>query len=458
MTTTMQLIAKQTVGAGGASSVTFSNIPQTYTDLKVVVSARSNRASVTDDVVLGLNGVTTNQSIRALFGNGATASSATDTTIYGSIDGASATTSTFGNTEFYIPNYTSANNKSVSVDAVNENNATTAYSYLTAGLWSSSAAITSIVLTSFNSATFVEFSTFYLYGISNSTTTQATTVPYASGGDVITTDGTYWYHAFKYSGSFTPLKNLTADVLVVAGGAGGSGGYEGGAGGAGGIQYKSASALTASTAYTCSIGSGGAGTAGGTNGTNGVNSFISGTAFSTITANGGGGGGAYIGSGNSANGSAGGSGGGTGRAATGGASNQSSSGGATSYGNAGGNGAGAGGFTTSGGGGAGAVGSVGNNGTDAGGAGGVGLSTWSSWGLATTTGQNVSGTVYYAGGGGGAGGTTVGAGGYGGGGAGGISVAGGNGLANTGGGGGGVRNVANGGNGGSGIIIVRYAV
>ena len=45
MTTTMQLIAKQTVGAGGATSVTFSNIPQTYTDLKVVCSTRESTDS-----------------------------------------------------------------------------------------------------------------------------------------------------------------------------------------------------------------------------------------------------------------------------------------------------------------------------------------------------------------------------------------------------------------------------
>jgi hypothetical protein len=168
MANTYVKIASVTVGSGGSASIDFTAIPATYTDLKVVISARSNRASVTDDVVLGLNGVTTNQTTKNIFGTGAAASSASDTKIYGSIDGASATSSTFSNTEFYIPNYASANYKSVSVDAVNENNATTAYAYLTAGLWSSTAAVTSITMTSYNSASFVQYSTATLYGIKSS--------------------------------------------------------------------------------------------------------------------------------------------------------------------------------------------------------------------------------------------------------------------------------------------------
>ena len=37
---TMTLIASNTVGSGGASSVTFSSIPQTYTDLVVKINSR----------------------------------------------------------------------------------------------------------------------------------------------------------------------------------------------------------------------------------------------------------------------------------------------------------------------------------------------------------------------------------------------------------------------------------
>jgi hypothetical protein len=151
MATTLNLIAKQTVGSGGASSVTFSSIPQTFTDLKVVCSVRySTGSQIGTATWIQLNGLTTNQTSRMLSGNGASASSYTDTKIFAQSNGSSSTASTFGNSEFYIPNYTSSNNKSISIDGVSENNATTAYAELAAGLWSSSAAITSIVLKEYN--------------------------------------------------------------------------------------------------------------------------------------------------------------------------------------------------------------------------------------------------------------------------------------------------------------------
>jgi hypothetical protein len=458
MTTTLSLIAKQTVGSGGASSVTFSNIPQTYTDLKVVYSSRGDSNTA---LRLAFNGVTTNLSDRWLFGTGSgTPSSGTDSFIYlNDINSPGFTANTFGNGEAYIPNYTSSNYKSVSADSVTENNGTTAYAMLTAGLWSSSAAITSLQVY-VSSGLITEFSTFYLYGISNSST-QNTSVPYASGGDVITTDGSYWYHAFKYSGSFTPLKNLTADVLVVAGG-GGSANPVGGGGGAGGVRGTASQSLTA-TNYTVTVGAGGNASNSGNGNSGGTSSFSS-----LLASSGGGGGGAY-GSPNGTNGFAGGSGGGGGTAengtpGSGGAGNSGSYSPVEGY--AGGAGQNRGGSTDSrycgsGGGGAGAVGGAAAN--NQGGAGGVGVSTYSSWGAATSTGENVSGTYYYGGGGGGNGlvssDTQWGAGGYGGGGRGvGLALNGISGTANTGGGGGGSRNGSIAGNGGSGVVIIRYAV
>ena len=51
----------------------------------------------------------------------------------------------------------------------------------------------------------------------------------ATGG-TITTDGTYWFHTFTSSGTFTPTQSLTADMVVVAGGGGGGGGGRGASG------------------------------------------------------------------------------------------------------------------------------------------------------------------------------------------------------------------------------------
>jgi hypothetical protein len=423
-----------------AASVTFSNIPQTgYTDLKVVVSARTDRASnYYDFMKMTFNGSTTSYSQRTIQGSGSAASSYTDTIIAAVIDGSTATSSTFASAEFYVPNYTSANYKSVSIDTALETNATAAYMELSAGLWSNTAAITSLTLASIYSANFVQYSTFSLYGLAAVGTTP-TIAPKASGGNIYT-DGTYWYHAFLASGTFTPQTGITADVLVVAGG--GGGGYNfGGGGGAGGLLAFTSQSLSA-TGYTCTVGSGGA-AATSVNGSNGTDSQ-----FGALTlVKGGGGGGGYTGTGQT-----GGSGGGI-------RSSNGTPGSATSgQGNAGG----AGGPVNSGSGGGGAT-AVGGTATNPdGGAGGNGSSAYSSWGSATLTGQNVSGTYWYAGGGGGSatnGGGSGGAGGNGGGGAGYFTT--GNipavaGTINTGGGGGGMG--SSGGAGGSGIVIIRYAI
>ena len=77
MTTTHHVISKQTVGADGASSITFSNIPQTFTDLKIIISSRSTYGGIEDYVKFQFNGTTTNLSAKYLYGNGSSAASAT---------------------------------------------------------------------------------------------------------------------------------------------------------------------------------------------------------------------------------------------------------------------------------------------------------------------------------------------------------------------------------------------
>jgi hypothetical protein len=56
----------------------------------------------------------------------------------------------------------------------------------------------------------------------------------ATGGTVVVYDG-YYYHSFTSSGTFTPLQNITCDILIVAGGGSGGFGNGGGGGGAGGL-------------------------------------------------------------------------------------------------------------------------------------------------------------------------------------------------------------------------------
>ena len=172
MANTYTLISSSTVGGGGASNIEFTSISASYTDLLVKVSVRGDSGGT--DLKIQFNGSTSSvYSYKRVYGDGSSvASSGTTTTnlINNMVAQSSYTASTFGNGEIYIPNYTSSNAKSVSIDGVTENNSTGSLQTLTAGLWNPAvqAAITSIRLEIDGGANFVEYSTAYLYGIKNS--------------------------------------------------------------------------------------------------------------------------------------------------------------------------------------------------------------------------------------------------------------------------------------------------
>lgn len=437
-------IASQTLGSTSAN-VTFSSIPQGYTDLVLIVKAKA--ATTDDNIYLRFNSDdASNYSVTNMYGNGSSAASTrySNSSFIWFDNFGYLRTSSFSTIIMNFQNYSnSATNKTCLI----RNNIDSVGVTASVGLWRNTAPITAINLLTSGFAT---GSTFSLYGIQVGNSSQK-----AQGGNIVTSDGTYVYHAFTSSGFFIANQALTADVLVIAGGGAGGLLYAGG-GGAGGISYQTGRSITTG-AKTVIVGAGGAASTTNPNtGASGSNSV-----FDTITSNGGGGGAGWI-SNTGTNGVAGGSGGGgsmgtsSGNTTSGGAATQGSSGGATGYGNAGGGGLRGSGAAYFGGGGGGA-GAVGANATSGGGgAGGAGLNTWSSW--ATTTGTGVSG--YYAGGGGGAaeGAGTAPAGGSGGGGRGQFydTIDPTSGTANTGSGGGGVANIATPGSGGSGIVIIRY--
>jgi len=168
MANTFELISSVTVGAGGAASITFSSIASTYTDLCLKLSARATGTGTAKSVLISYNGSTSSFTSRFLEGNGSSAASYTSPAQFiGNFTGGGATASTFGSLEIYVPNYAGSANKSASSDAVTENNATGAYSDLTASLWSNTAAITSITLTPETGFNFDQYSTAYLYGVKN---------------------------------------------------------------------------------------------------------------------------------------------------------------------------------------------------------------------------------------------------------------------------------------------------
>ena len=169
MPTTYEAIATVTVGSGGAASIEFTSIPGTYTDLLIKLSVRDNQSGATgNDNAINFNGSATSFTGRRIYGNGATVNNDTVAPYAGSSTSAGTTASTFSNTEIYIPDYAGSNNKSFSVDSTVENNATTAYAILYAGLWSNTAAITSVKIVRPSTFDFVQYSTATLYGIKNS--------------------------------------------------------------------------------------------------------------------------------------------------------------------------------------------------------------------------------------------------------------------------------------------------
>jgi len=427
-------LASQTL-ASAAATVTFSNIPQGYTDLVLVVNELNSTATNTSfQFQVGNGSVDTgaNYSLTELFGTGSAASSdraTNDTAAYFNGPGIGVSTTT---PNAYVMNFMNYSNTNTYKTFLGRGGSADKNTVATVNLWRSTSPINTIKI--FQSANnMAAGTTFTIYGIKAAS---IETKGYATGGTLFS-DATYYYHVFKQSDVFIPAKALSCDVLVVAGG--GSGGSDvSGGGGAGGVIAFASQSI--STAQTVIIGAGGAGLlTKRQTGNNGVNS-----SFGALTAAVGGG------PGSATENADGGSGGGK-RTASGGAAT-------SGQGNVGGGGSNSGPhYPAGGGGGAGSAGSAGV--TSTGGSGGAGTNSVTNWGALsaalTATGLGVSG--YIAGGGGAGSYTTAGAAGSGGATAGGVNVTTLNATANTGSGSGGTTDPSYGtGNGGSGVVIVRY--
>jgi hypothetical protein len=142
----MKLIESKTLGST-QNAIEFTSIPQDGTDLVILCSVRTTNSGATG-VYISFNGSTSSFSARYLDGNGSSVSSGTLARYAGNATDAAHTSNTFSNIMTYIPNYTGSTNKSYSTDSVTENNGTGAYQDLVAGLWSNTAAITSLAIAS----------------------------------------------------------------------------------------------------------------------------------------------------------------------------------------------------------------------------------------------------------------------------------------------------------------------
>jgi len=171
MPATFTLISSVTVGSGGAANIEFTSIPATYTDLQVLTSFRASDSGTWQSALVTFNSATTNFGVRRLYAYGGSTTGSDSYSGGSNMTGHfatynSATANVFSNGSIYIPNYTGSTNKSMSSDSVTENNAADNILGLTAGLWSNTAAITSIKFVPYT-GNFMQYSTAYLYGISN---------------------------------------------------------------------------------------------------------------------------------------------------------------------------------------------------------------------------------------------------------------------------------------------------
>ena len=167
-----------TVGSGGIVTMDFTSIPQTYTDLCLKLSIRQSgttggSGNVWDNFTLNFNNSGTNENHRSLVGQNTDAIqnyTHGEFYLWSNIDG--STSNTFTSADIYIPNYTNGYNKSFISESVGEGNSTAYWMQLIqAGLWSNTAAITSIQVISQGAGsvrTFMQNTTATLYGIKNS--------------------------------------------------------------------------------------------------------------------------------------------------------------------------------------------------------------------------------------------------------------------------------------------------
>ena len=168
-------IATVTVGSGGSSSISFTSIPSTYKHLQVRMIARTNRASTVDAMSLRFNGVSTGSAYawHDLFGVGSggggdpftEAVSSTNEIKFYRATAASAASSIFGTVIIDVLDYADTNkNKTVRYLGGQDQNGSGEIIF-GSGLWTSTSAINQLDITSFTGNSFVQYSSFALYGI-----------------------------------------------------------------------------------------------------------------------------------------------------------------------------------------------------------------------------------------------------------------------------------------------------
>jgi hypothetical protein len=174
MAVTYRPIATVTVTGSSASTISFTNIPGTYTDLVIQASLRSTRSGFPRaPLTLTFNSITSGYNWRDIYGVAAGVQNATGSGAYtqiGNMTSVNGTSNVFTPVTIYIPNYASTTlEKVIRTDTAQTNISDTWIREHLVTYLSNTAAITTITLAdAIQSSSFVVNSTASLYGISKS--------------------------------------------------------------------------------------------------------------------------------------------------------------------------------------------------------------------------------------------------------------------------------------------------
>jgi hypothetical protein len=172
--TSFESIATTTVGAGGASSITFSSIPAGYTHLQIRCMSRDNRLSASENNIsayFNSDSAGTNYYWHLLEGSGSSAYSDSVPTnsaaplSFGLSASNNAASGIYGVSVVDILDYANTNKYKTIREITGIDRNGSGYIRFASGLWSSTSAITTINLYPQTSVTFSQYSHFALYGI-----------------------------------------------------------------------------------------------------------------------------------------------------------------------------------------------------------------------------------------------------------------------------------------------------
>lgn len=162
----MEPIASTLVGAGGANSVIFNDIPQTYKHLQVRLTCAVSGVS-DSDVVMQFNGDYANSYYKhRIYGSGSSVGVDSGAPNHMQIARSGGAASVFGAAIIDILDYTNTNKTKVVRSFFGQDSNGSGYMMISSGLWNNTSPVTSIRINEANFTTsFAQYTRMSLYGI-----------------------------------------------------------------------------------------------------------------------------------------------------------------------------------------------------------------------------------------------------------------------------------------------------